>query len=498
MAVIQGRTREQLRQSIGYNLGAMRTSTVTSAAASPTTKFVDNTLTMGGADRFNGRWVVFQDADDAANDGLIRRITDSEVASNVYTITFMPASPAAIAANDTYEIWEDKYPPQRINDFINQAIIDATGHAYTYKENISLHGDGSTARFDIPTTMQMVQRVEYRSKVISKSIHRADVAFDEQTTIVGTTLDGAISSTSATSVPVDSASILRADQVILVGSEQMSITSISSNTLTVSRGYNSTTAATHSDGASVLIFPVVDTQDRKQGTASNKIILSTSAGTNQIVTDSITSTDLSKYDTIEMWVKITGLSSATTAGDLQLLLDNTASCASPIETINMPAISPDTWTFVRLTLANPETDTAIISIGLKQVSDLAAVTIWIDDIVAVEKDTAEWSTLDRRNWKIDKASRDLILTRDGQDALGYALIKITGGDKPALLTTDSGTTEVGDSYIIATAAALALISSSGGPATDPDAKRQLSAYWAAQAERERNAFPMLVNARTIG
>ncbi len=57
MAVIQGRTREQLRQSIGYNLGAMRTSNVTSAAASPTTKFVDNTLTMGGADRFNGRWV---------------------------------------------------------------------------------------------------------------------------------------------------------------------------------------------------------------------------------------------------------------------------------------------------------------------------------------------------------------------------------------------------------------------------------------------------------
>ena len=45
--------------------------------------------------------VVFQDADAATNDGLIRRITDSAVASNVYTITFMPASPAAIAANDT-------------------------------------------------------------------------------------------------------------------------------------------------------------------------------------------------------------------------------------------------------------------------------------------------------------------------------------------------------------------------------------------------------------
>ena len=150
-----------------------------------------------------------------------------------------------------------------------------------------------------------------------------------------------------------------------------------------------------------------------------------------------------------------------------------------------------------MSLSNPETDTAIISVGLEYDSDLGACTVWIDDIVAVSNDTAEWSTLDRRNWKIDKASRDLVLTRDGHDAIGYALIKITGGDKPALLTTDAGTTEVGDSYIIATATALALISSSGGPATDPDARRQLSAYWAAQAERERNAFPMLVNARTI-
>ena len=414
MAVIQGRTREQLRQSVGYNLGAMRTSAATSEHGTPLLNIVDNTLVSGGNDRFNGRWIVLQDAG-TANDGLIRRITDSSVESNVYTLTFAPAAAEAVTTGDTYEIWEDKYPPQRINDFMNQSIIDATGHAYTHKEDISLHGDGKTARFDIPTTIQMVKRVESRTQVASTVLHRANAAFDEQTTIVGTTLDGAISSTSATSVPVDSASILRANQVILVGSEQMSITSISSNTLTVARGHNSTTAATHSDAASVFIFPVIDTQDRKQGNGSNKLIVGTGASADQIISDSIASVDLSKYDTIEMWVKISGIATAaTTSGDLKLLLDNTASCASPVETLSVPELTADTWTFVRMSLANPHLDDAIISVGLEYQTDLGACTIWFDDIVAVKSDTAVWATIDRRAWHIDKQQRDLIIHDDGR------------------------------------------------------------------------------------
>ena len=127
-----------------------------------------------------------------------------------------------------------------------------------------------------------------------------------------------------------------------------------------------------------------------------------------------------------------------------------------------------------MSLSNPETDTAIISVGLEYDSDIGAATVWIDDIVAVANDTAEWSTLDRRNWKIDKESRDLVLVRDGQCAVGYSLIKITGGDKPALLTSDATATEIDEDYIIANSVALALLSTGGGPATDPDAKRPVS------------------------
>ena len=419
MPVIQGRTREQLRQHVGYALGAIYVSSASSNGTTGT--LIDNTLVIGGDDTFNGKWIRFTSGDD---DGAIRRVTD--YVASTYTMTLLPALSAASTSGDTYEMWDDEFPPARIDDFINQAIIDATGHAYDPIENIELHGDGKQVRFDIPSNISMISRVEYRAKVSNTRIHATASTFDEAT-------DGDFTQS-------------------------------------------------------------LDTKDKKQGSQSLKMVIASGASAGDFVSDSIASKDISGYDTIEMWVKSTV---ATSAGNLKLLLDDSASCASPLETLSIPALSADTWTFVRMSLANPETDTAIISVGLEYDSDLGACTVWIDDIVAVANDTAEWSTLDRRNWKIDKASRDLILTRDGQDALGYALIKITGGDKPALLTSDSGTTEVGDSYIIATAVALALISSSGGPATDPDARRQLSAYWAAQAERERNAFPMLVNARTI-
>lgn len=72
-------------------------------------------------------------------------------------------------------------------------------------------------------------------------------------TNVETTAD-AISSTSATSISVTSASSLSIAQAILIESEQMYISGISGNTLTVERGVNGTTGATHSGGVNVSSY----------------------------------------------------------------------------------------------------------------------------------------------------------------------------------------------------------------------------------------------------
>jgi len=241
----------------------------------------------------------------------------------------------------------------------------------------------------------------------------------------------------------------------------------------------------------------LDTQDRKQGNQSLKISVGPSAGGGEFIADSISSKDLSKYDTIEMWIKSTV---ATSSGNLKLHLDSetVVTDTSDKENLDIPALTADTWTFVRLSLDNPEIDTAIVSVGLEYDSDpVGTPYVWIDDIMAVANDTAEWETLPRHLWKIDKEARSLILVRDGQDAVGYSLMKITGGDKPALLSSDSSSTEIDDNFLVANTVNLALISSSGGPATDPDAKRQLSSYWAATAERARKSIPMLVNVRHV-
>ena len=417
---VQGRTRTQLRQSIGHNLGAMRTGTAYDAGS--TTTLISLTL-VGGDDNYNGKWLTVVDVTNSNNTET--RIV-SDYTASAYRLTVQQAYSFATAAGDTYEIWDAQYRPEVIEEFINQAIIDATGQAYHPTENVGLHADSRSMRFDIPSNISIINRLFYRSRVTSTSLHTCDSAFDE-------TVDSDITVT-------------------------------------------------------------VDTEDRKQGTGSNKFVIAAGASAGDIATDSITSKDISKYDYLECWIKSTV---ATSAGNLKILLDDSASCASPIETLDVPALTANTWTYARMALANPETDTAIISLGLEYDADLNACQVRLDDIKVVQNDTADWTILPKHLWRIDRSARDLILTDSGRLEAGYSLLKIQGGDKPALLSTETATSEIDDSYIIARATALAFAAASGGPGTDPDQKRQQAAFWFSLAEQSKRAFPTMITGRWV-
>ena len=419
MAIVQGRTRAQLRQSIGYNLGATQVSSASGTGS--TTTIVDNTL-VGGDDNHIGKWVVFNDV--SASTVEISRVSDY-VASTT-TLTVSPAFANASVANDTYELWDDIYPPLRVEDFINQAILDATGHAYDPVENLSLHTDGKTQRFDIPSGLSMIQNLYYRSKVGYARLLSCNTAMDEN---------------------VDSDFTVTAD-----------------------------------------------TKMKKQGTASNRIVIADGASAGDIVTDSITSKDISEYDYIEFWIRS---SVATSAGNLKILLDNTANCASPLETLSVPALSADTWTFCRVALSNPESDTAIISVGLEYDSDLGACTVWIDDITVVNNDSAQWEQIPRNLWKIDKQEKDIVLDDYSHGVARYNLLKIVGGDKPALLTADTDTSELDEQYLIARATALAFASASGGPNTDPDNKNNMAGFWMGMSQQAKRQIPILTDVRLV-
>ena len=417
MAVLQGRTRAELRQSVGYNLGAISASDNSVS----TSLIVDNTL-VGGDDNHNGKWVIFNDANGTS--GQTTRVSD--YAASTTTLTVVPALAATSATSDTYELWDDVYNPTAINDFINQAILDTTGHAWDPVEKLDLHTDGGSLRYDIPSGVSMVKDIYFRHSVDAKRLHACAAAFDET---------------------VDS-------------------------DFTVS----------------------LDTKDKKQGTQSCKFVIAAGASAGDIATDSITSADISGYDYIEFWAKSTV---ATSSGNLKILLDDTASCASPLETLSVPALSADTWTFCRVALSNPETDTAIISVGLEYDADIGAATIWLDDISVVKNDTAEWVKTPRNLWRIDKEAKDIVLDSYAHGVARYNLLKIIGGDKPTLLTSDSATPEIDEQYIIARATALSFASTSGGPGTDPDAKNNRAGFWFGMAAAAKRAFPMLANVRLV-
>ena len=244
----------------------------------------------------------------------------------------------------------------------------------------------------------------------------------------------------------------------------------------------------------------VDTEDYKRGSAANKFVIAVGASAGDIATDSITSVNLAKYDFIEFWIKSTV---ATSAGNLKILLDDTASCASPIETLNVPALTASTWKYCRVALSNPHTDTAIISVGLEYDSDLGACTVHLDDIKAVKNDTSTWTKLPRYQWRIDKegeqgaSTQDLVLTDGGRAEVGYSLIKLVGGDEPAELSSDSSTTEVPERFIVAYATALSAQAGSLRPDADIDSMRNLAAFWFAKSEQAKNDLPFLTNARLV-
>ena len=421
MPVIQGRTRAQLRQSVGYNLGAVYVSSASGNGS--TTTIVDNTL-IGGDDNHIGKWVIFNDA--SADTVETSRVSDYTASSTTATVS--PAFAQASATSDTYELWDDIYAPARIDDFINQAILDATGHTYDPVESLALHSDGNTLRYDIPSGFSMIQNVYYRSKVDFTRLHSCAAAFDET---------------------VDS-------------------------DFTVS----------------------LDTEDKKQGAQSCKFVIAAGASAGDIATDSITSKDISGYDYIEFWIKSTV---ATSAGNLKLHLDNGTVTAdgNDLESLDIPALTANTWTFVRVALSNPESDTAIVSVGLEMVADLGACTVWLDDISVVKNDSAQWDKVPRNLWKIDKQESDIVLDDYFKGLASYNLLKLVGGDKPALLTTDSATSEIDEQYVISRATALAFASASGGPNTDPDNKNNMAGFWMGVSAAARRAFPLLTDVRLV-
>tara|TARA_R110002020_G_scaffold5981_3_gene24831 strand:- start:1048 stop:2313 length:1266 start_codon:yes stop_codon:yes gene_type:complete len=241
----------------------------------------------------------------------------------------------------------------------------------------------------------------------------------------------------------------------------------------------------------------VNTEDYKKGSASNKIVIAAGASAGDTASDTITSVDIEKYDFVEFWIKSTV---ATSSGNLKIHLVDAGGIE---ESLDVPALTADTWKYCRVALSNPEDNTAITQIRFEYDSDLGACVVYLDDIKAVKNDTATWTKIPRYQWRIDRegtqgaSTQDLVLTDGGRAEAGYSLIKLVGGDEPAELSSDSSETEVPERFIVAYATALSAQAGSLRSDADIDAMRNLAAFWFAKSEQAKNDLPFLTNARLV-
>lgn len=131
-------------------------------------------------------------------------------------------------------------------------------------------------------------------------------------------------------------------------------------------------------GANVAI--TADPVSVKAGLYSARFAVDDAASIGVLAVVAIPALNLAARKGISMWIMS---SIALNAGDIQLLLDDAANCASPLETLNIPAILETRWVKVYLPLANPASDVAIISVGLKMAVDKGAIVVNIDDVRAI-------------------------------------------------------------------------------------------------------------------
>lgn len=135
------------------------------------------------------------------------------------------------------------------------------------------------------------------------------------------------------------------------------------------------------DSTSGDVTITADNTLEKVGTYCVKLAVAAGAAVEKLAYEDFSSADLSAKTHLVAWIRC---SVATNAGDLQFLLDNTSACASPLETLNVPALTANAWTRVCLPFTTPANLTAVVSVGIQQAVDKGACDIHIDDVRAVK------------------------------------------------------------------------------------------------------------------
>ena len=250
--------------------------------------------------------------------------------------------------------------------------------------------------------------------------------------------------------------------------------------------------------AGANVTATADTFFVVEGTYGAKLVVGAAASTTEILGYyAISSLDLSDYDTIEfsMYSSI-----ALTAGQVELHLSSTAAIASAEETLDVPAMSAATKYRHSVSLANPQSDTAIISVGLYQVADVGACTLYIDKITAIKSGSKQYVELPFEYWHVAKGTTPYLqVTSLGHTVMGdNTQMRLTGHQLCSRLDADATSADIDPQFIIDRASGLLLTIHANRIDMDPEARERKAAFFLDKSERKlRGITTNLGNTRSV-
>ncbi len=138
----------------------------------------------------------------------------------------------------------------------------------------------------------------------------------------------------------------------------------------------------------------------KVGTNAARVT-TVAVGADVVMMSEVITKDLTAYHALIFWARS---SLSPSALSLKLQLDDTAECASPLESLVVPALTAATWQHCLAVLSDPSALASLISVGLYADIDLADGTFDIDDVRAVKEDQGI------KSWTLDYVQEMLEVT----------------------------------------------------------------------------------------
>ena len=128
------------------------------------------------------------------------------------------------------------------------------------------------------------------------------------------------------------------------------------------------------------VTSTLDTTDKKEGVASAEFAINATFTTGLIAYSNLDSpVSLGTIDSVQLWIKY---SKTTSAGDLEIVLDDSDNCGSSLENLAVPVLVANDWKLVVLPISDNSDMTAIKCVGVSLVTDDGAQTLNIDEVIA--------------------------------------------------------------------------------------------------------------------